>query len=47
MATYRLGGLTEEKISEIAKANNFETSFTPEGSTCNSPCEVHEGDILE
>jgi hypothetical protein len=40
MATYRLGALTEEKI---AKANNFDTSFTP----CNSPCEVHEGDILE
>jgi len=47
MATYRLGALTEEKIAEIAKANNFDTSFTPEGSTCNSPCEVHEGDIFE
>lgn len=47
MATYRLGALTEEKIAEIAKTNNFDMSFTPEGSTCNSPCEVHEGDILE
>jgi len=47
MATYRLGALTEEKIVETAKANNFDMSFTPKGSACNSPCEVHEGDILE
>lgn len=47
MATYRLGALTEEKITETAKANNFDMSFTPKGSACNSPCEVHEGDILE
>lgn len=47
MATYRLRALTEEKIAEIAKTNNFDMSFTPEESTCNSSCEVHEGDILE
>jgi len=47
MTTYRLGALTEEKIAEITKANNFDTSFTPEECTCNSPCEVHEGDIFE
>jgi len=47
MATYRLRALTEEKIAETAKANNFDMSFTPKGSACNSPCEVHEGDILE
>jgi hypothetical protein len=47
MATYRIEALTEEKFAEIAKATNFDRSFTPEGSTCNSPCEVHEGDILE
>lgn len=47
MATYRLGALTEEKIAEIAKADNFYLSFIPEGSTCNSPCEVQEGDIFD
>ena len=47
MATYRIGALTEEKIAEIAKSNNFDRSFTSERSTCNSPCEAHEEDILE
>jgi hypothetical protein len=47
MAANRLGALTELKIAEIAKASNFYMSFTPEGSTRNSPSEVHEGDILE
>jgi hypothetical protein len=29
-ATNRLGALPEEKIAEIAKASNFDRSFTPE-----------------
>jgi hypothetical protein len=47
MATNKLGALPEEKIAEIAKASNFDTSFTPEGSIHNLPSEIHKGDILE